>query len=154
MPVVLLPVLAVHPLAHLNAALNALAGILLVVGLLLIRRKYELAHKRVMISAFLVSVVFLISYLAYHVWPVGAKATPFPGPVSTRNFVYLPILISHVILAALVPFLAVGTIFLGLKERRTAHRRLAKITFPIWLYVSVTGVMVYAMLYWLYPLPA
>ena len=149
-----LPLLTVHPLAHLNAALNALAGVLLVVGFVLIKRRREQSHKRVMLTAFCVSVVFLISYLAYHVWPVGAKATPFPGPTSTRNFIYLPILLSHIVLAALVPFLAVATIACGLRDRRLAHRRLAKITFPIWLYVSITGVAVYWMLYWAYPLPA
>ncbi|MCA9248000.1 MAG: DUF420 domain-containing protein [Planctomycetales bacterium] len=145
---------AAHPLAHLNAALNALATVLLIAGFLLIRRRREQAHLRVMLTAFWVSVVFLISYLAHKVWPVGAGSTPFPGPPAVRSFVYLPILISHIILAAFVPVLALVTIILGLKNRRPAHRRWAKFTFPIWLYVSITGVVVYLLLYWTYPLPA
>jgi uncharacterized membrane protein YozB (DUF420 family) len=97
--------------------------------------------------------LFLICYLAYHVWPVGAKATPFRGPDSARP-IYYGILISHIILAAAVPFLAGATIYLGLGDRRAAHRRLARWTFPIWLYVSITGVVIYVMLYHLYPASA
>ena len=141
---------AAHPLAHLNAALNALALVLLVVGYRLIRGRRETAHKRVMLTAFAASVAFLISYLAYHVWPVGAKAMPFPGPPTIRAYVYLPILATHVVLAAVVPPLALATIYLALRDRRTAHLRLARVTFPIWLYVSVTGVLVYGMLYWIW----
>lgn len=145
--------LAAHPLAHLNAALNALATVLLIVGYLLIRRGKEDAHRRVMISAFGVSIAFLISYLAYHVWPVGAKTTEFPGSDIMKKLVYLPILLTHIVLAALVPFLALATINYGLRDMRAKHRRLARWTFPIWLYVSVTGVLVYGMLYWITPLP-
>lgn len=142
--------LAVHPLATINALLNATATVLLIVGVMLIKRRREVAHKRVMLAAFGVSTAFLICYLAYHVWPVGAKATPFPGPPAAK-VVYLSILISHIILAAAVPFLVIWSIILGLRDDRVRHRRWSKVTFPIWLYVSITGVIIYAMLYHLYP---
>ena len=143
----------VPPQATLNAALNALAGVLLVIGYVLIRRRRETAHKRTMLAAFAVSVLFLISYLTYHFWPNWAKETQFQGPLSLRNWLYYPLLVSHVILAAMVPVLALRTIYLGLRDRREQHRRLARWTFPIWLYVSVTGVIIYLMLYYLYPQP-
>jgi uncharacterized membrane protein YozB (DUF420 family) len=95
----------------------------------------------------------LICYLAYHVWPVGAKATPFAGSGAVRT-VYYAVLVTHILLAAAVPVLAIRTIYLGLRDRRAAHRRWAKWTFPIWLYVSVTGVVIYVMLYHLYPAAA
>ncbi|MDZ4819933.1 MAG: DUF420 domain-containing protein [Planctomycetota bacterium] len=142
----------VHPLATVNAVLNGLATVLLILGFILIKRKQETAHRNVMLAAFGVSVVFLVCYLAYHVWPVGAKSTPFQGSGLIRT-AYFVILITHIILAATVPFLAGWTIYLGLKDRRAAHLRLAKWTFPIWLYVSITGVVIYVMLYQLYPQP-
>jgi uncharacterized membrane protein YozB (DUF420 family) len=141
---------AAHPLATLNAALNATATVLLLVGYFLIRQHRETAHKRVMLAAFAVSVAFLISYLAYHVWPVGAQSTPFGGSGPVRAF-YYAVLISHIILAAVVPILAIVTIYLGLTDRRGYHNRLARWTLPIWLYVSITGVVIYWMLYHLYP---
>ena len=141
----------IHPLATTNAILNATATVLLIVGYVLIRRGRERAHMRTMLAAFLVSVVFLISYLAYHVWPVGAETTRFSGQ-GVMRIVYLTILVSHIVLAMLVPPLAVTTIVLGLRGSRKKHRRVARITFPIWLYVSITGVLVYLMLYHLYPL--
>jgi len=137
----------------LNASLNLTATLLLIVGLTLIKTGRELAHKRVMISAFAMSVLFLMSYLAYHVWPVGAAATPFHGAGAIRWFYYL-ILITHIILAMAVPVLAVVTIWLGISDRRAAHRKWARWTFPIWLYVSITGVLIYLLLYQLYPQPA
>lgn len=99
-----------------------------------------------MLCAFAVSCLFLISYVAYHVWPIGAAATKFPGQGPIR-IVYYVILVSHIVLAMAVPVLAVITITLGLRDRRAAHRKLARWTFPIWLYVSVTGVVIYLMLY-------
>lgn len=137
-------------LPHLNAFLNSTATVLLIVGYVLIRKRRELAHKRVMLTAFGVSIAFLISYLAYHVWPVGAKDTPFVGQGLIRP-VYFAILITHIFLAAAVPVLAIITIILGYRDRRQAHRRWAWWTFPIWLYVSITGVVIYVMLYHLYP---
>ncbi len=136
----------------LNASLNLAATLLLVSGLVLIKRGREGAHKRVMIGAFAVSVLFLLSYLAYHVWPVGAAATPFAGQGPIR-LVYYTILITHIVLAMAVPVLAVVTIWLGLSDRRAAHRRWARWTFPIWLYVSITGVLIYLLLYQLYAQP-
>jgi uncharacterized membrane protein YozB (DUF420 family) len=146
------PLVGVHPLATVNALLNGLATLLLVWGFVLIKRRREDAHRRVMLAAFGVSVAFLICYLAYHVWPVGAKATPFPG-AGAAKIAYYGILISHIILAAAVPVLAIRTIYLGLRNRRRDHLRWAKWTFPIWLYVSITGVVIYLMLYHLYPAP-
>ena len=148
----IVPLAAIHPLATVNAALNAAAGVLLVVGYVLIKRRREAAHRNVMFLAFAVSIAFLTSYLAYHVWPVGAKSTPFRG-TGTVRVVYYSVLITHVVLAAAVPFLASATIYLGMRDRREKHRRLARWTLPIWLYVSVTGVMIYWMLYYLYPQP-
>ena len=146
------PVLAasVHPLATVNALLNALAGVLLVIGFVLIKRGNETAHRRTMLSAFAVSVLFLACYLAYHVWPVGAATTPFRGTGAIKT-AYYGMLYSHIILAAIVPVLAILTIRAGLQDRRERHRRLARWTLPIWLYVSVTGVAIYWMLYYLYP---
>lgn len=102
-----------------------------------------------MLSCFCVSVLFLTSYLVYHAF-AGSKRFPDYPPAAIRT-TYLAILFSHIVLAALVPFLAVITIVLGLKDRRSAHRKFARWTFPIWLYVSITGVIVYLMLYQLYP---
>ncbi|MGE0609318.1 MAG: DUF420 domain-containing protein [Pirellulales bacterium] len=141
---------AAHPLATLNACLNALAGVLLVVGLILIKRRREQAHKNVMLAAFVVSAAFLVSYVAYH---LQAGSVKFAGPVAVRNYFYWPLLLTHVVLAACVPVLAIWTIVLGLKDRREKHRRLARWTFPIWLYVSVTGVLIYVVLYHVYPAP-
>ncbi len=149
-PACLWGLFAAHPLATVNAVLNGAATVLLVVGYVLIRRRRDRAHRNVMLMAFGVSVLFLISYLAYHVWPVGAKTTPFGGTGAVRA-VYLVILVSHIILAAAVPVLAGWTIWLGLKNERARHRRLARWTFPIWLYVSITGVIIYWLLYHLYP---
>ncbi len=145
----LLAVTPAHPLVHVNALLNATATVLLVLGYIQIKRRREVAHKRTMLAAFGVSVAFLVCYLAYHVWPIGAAETRFPGTGSLR-MAYLAILISHILLAMVVPPLAAVTIYLGLRDRRAKHNRLAKLTFPIWLYVSITGVIVYYMLYHLY----
>ena len=136
-------------LPTVNACLNGLAGVLLVVGFILIKQGKEEAHKKVMLSAFGVSILFLCSYLTYHTmlgYYTGAAHHSFPGTGAVK-IVYLVILLTHLVLAMFVPFLAVGTIVSGLKGNRVLHRKLAKITFPIWLYVSVTGVIVYAMLY-------
>jgi putative membrane protein len=138
---------SIHPLATTDAALNATAGLLLVLGLIEIKRGREASHKRLMLAAFAVSIVFLACYLTYHLTNPPAL---FHGQGLLRP-IYFSILISHIVLAATVPFLAGATIYLGLKDRRAAHRRLAKFTWPIWFYVSVTGVVVYFMLYILYP---
>jgi uncharacterized membrane protein YozB (DUF420 family) len=140
-------------LPTLNAALNSLAAVLLVIGYVLIKQKREAAHKWTMFAAFGVSVVFLVSYLTYHQLLYvneGIRGVPFTGPQPIRSF-YYALLISHVLLAAAVPVLAIGTIYHGVKDNRLKHRRWAWRTFPIWLYVSVTGVVIYAMLYHVYP---
>ena len=138
---------AVHWFPHINASLNGLAFVLLVLGFIQIKRGNEAAHRRTMLACFGVSVVFLICYLTYHTLKAGIS-TKFPEyPPDAIRILYYVILLSHIVLAAAVPFLAVVTIILGLKDRRIGHRRFAKITFPIWLYVSVTGVAIYWMLY-------
>lgn len=139
--------LSVEQLPAVNATLNGIAGVLLVIGWLQIKARQERAHRNTMLSAFGVSVVFLVCYLVYH-YHVGS--VKFVGPPAVRK-IYLAILASHVVLAAAVPFLAGITIYLGFADRRRAHRRLARWTFPIWLYVSITGVVIYVMLYHVYP---
>ncbi len=136
-------------LPHVNASLNALATVLLVVGYVLIKRRQEAAHKWTMLACFGVSTVFLACYLTYHV-NVLSKHFPSYPPLAVR-YSYYTVLLSHIVLAATVPFLAIATIWLGLADKRQAHRRLARWTFPIWLYVSITGVIVYPMLYQIYP---
>jgi uncharacterized membrane protein YozB (DUF420 family) len=130
-------------LPTLNALLNGAAALLLVIGYLLIRQGRREAHRMTMIAAFTCSVVFLISYLIYHA-QVGSVRFPGQGTVRT---LYLTILLTHTVLAALVPFLAARTLFLAWRERFAEHRRLARWTLPIWLYVSITGVVIYWMLY-------
>lgn len=131
-------------LPSINATLNALCGVLLVWGYLLIRRKQIERHRRVMKTAFATSCLFLVSYLVYHS-QVGS--VPFHHEGTTLRTVYLSILLTHTVLAAAVPVLAVITLRRGLSGRYDKHRRIARWTLPIWLYVSVTGVVVYAMLY-------
>lgn len=130
-------------LPTVNATLNLTAAILLVWGYTLIRRKQVARHRQVMITAFCVSCAFLICYLIYHA-QVGSVR--FQGTGVVRP-IYFTILITHTILAAAVPFLAVITLRRALTERFDKHRRIARWTLPIWLYVSVTGVVVYLMLY-------
>jgi uncharacterized membrane protein YozB (DUF420 family) len=136
-------------LPHLNASLNLLSTILLIVGFILIKRRRETAHRNVMLACFAVSTMFLISYLVYHKFAGHIKFPDYP-PTGVK-YAYLTVLFTHIVLAVFVPFLAIATIYCGLKDFRAAHRKLAKWTFPIWLYVSVTGVVVYLMLYQLFP---
>jgi uncharacterized membrane protein YozB (DUF420 family) len=133
----------VHDLPTVNAFLNATAAILLVWGYTLIRRKRIEQHRRVMLSAFATSSLFLVCYVTYHA-QVGSVHYPHTGFLRT---LYFTILISHTVLAATVPVLAIITLSRALKARYPAHRTIARWTLPIWLYVSVTGVVVYAMLY-------
>ncbi len=135
-------------LPHLNAALNSLSGLMLLAGYFLIKRGRVAAHKWTMLSAFGLSTIFLGCYLLYHYLLGGSRQ--FPADAGAIRYLYLAILASHVVLAASVPFLALTVIYLGLRDQRPQHRRWAKRTFPIWLYVSATGVVVYAMLYHLY----
>ena len=132
-----------------NAMLNGLATLMLLVGFTAIKAKRTALHKQMMLMSFAVSVLFLGSYFTYH-WALheyaGVHGKPFAGTGLLRPIYYV-ILFSHIVLAAAVPILAVVTIAKGLKENWESHRRWAKVTFPIWLYVSVTGVIIYWMLY-------
>jgi uncharacterized membrane protein YozB (DUF420 family) len=135
--------LTLHDLPKLNAFLNGTAAVLLVWAYVLIRRGRKDAHRKVMLTAFGVSVAFLISYLIYHA-QVGSVKYPHPG---TMRSVYLTILFTHTVLAATVPVLAIITLRRALRAKFDKHRAIARWTLPIWLYVSVTGVVVYLMLY-------
>jgi uncharacterized membrane protein YozB (DUF420 family) len=130
-------------LPTVNAVLNATAAVLLVWGYRLIRRKRIQTHRKVMTAAFVVSCAFLVCYLVYH-YQVGTVRFPGHGLIRT---VYLSILGTHTVLAATVPVLAIVTLRRGLAARFDRHRAIARWTLPIWLYVSVTGVVVYMMLY-------
>jgi len=133
----------IRDLPALNAALNATAFILLLIGYRLIRQGRREAHRKVMLAAFTVSAVFLTSYLVYH-FNVGSVRFQKEGPI---RVVYFAILLSHTILAAFVGVMAPVTLIRALRERFPAHAKIARITFPLWAYVSVTGVIVYLMLY-------
>jgi len=135
--------MSVHDLPSVNAALNATAAVLLVWGYTLIRRRRVQTHRKVMLTAFATSSLFLICYIVYHA-QVGSVHFPRTGPIRA---VYFGILGTHTILAATVPFLAIITLSRGLGGRIEKHRKIARWTLPIWLYVSVTGVIVYLMLY-------
>jgi len=135
--------MTLRDLPVLNATLNGLAALLLIVGYILIRQGRREAHRQVMLAAFGISVLFLISYLVYH-YQVGSVRFQGQGTIRT---VYLSILLTHTVLAAAVPFLALITFRRAFANNIAGHRRIAKWTLPIWLYVSVTGVVVYWMLY-------
>jgi len=137
------PDFSIASLPLVNATLNGIATVLLVTGYVCIRRGRRDAHRRAMLAAFATSVLFLISYVIYH---AQAGSRPFTGQGPIRT-VYFTILISHIILAALTPVLAGLTLWRGLQGRFDRHVWLARWTLPIWLYVSVTGVAVYWMLY-------
>jgi len=130
----------------LNAILNGTAGVLLLAGWWNIKQRRIETHRRFMIAAFVASACFLTSYLVYHS-QIGSK--PFPGTGIARS-VYFAILIPHVVLAAAVLPMALLTLRRGLIRDDMRHRRIARITFPIWLFVSITGVIVYLMLYQMY----
>ncbi len=135
--------MSLNDLPALNATLNAISGVLLVIGFLLIRRGKVQAHRRAMLSAVVCSALFLTSYLIYH-YQVGS--VPFTGTGALR-VVYFIVLISHILLAGTIPFLATFTLSQALRGRFPQHKKIARWTLPIWLYVSVTGVVVYWMLY-------
>ena len=133
-------------LPALNATLNALSTILLVTGYVFIRRGERTLHKRCMLGALSTSALFLVSYVVYH---ANTGSRPFPGRGAIR-VVYFTILVTHVILAAGILPLALVTARRGLRSRFDDHVRIARWTLPLWLYVSVTGVVIYLMLYRLY----
>lgn len=137
-----------------NAILNGTAAALLVLGWCLIKQGKRDAHRKTMITAFAVSAVFLVCYVAHKIWKAsvgGGLHTSFNG-TGVIKLAYLLMLLSHVILAMAVPVFALILIQLGRKERFELHKKIGKIALPIWLYVSITGVLVYLMLYPFNPL--
>jgi len=132
-------------LATLDAVLNFTAAICLTVGLVFMRQKRIKEHRAAMLTAFVVSVAFLITYLVHHAM-VGSVPFRHPGVLRT---IYFLILIPHVLLAITVPPLAILTLYRGWTQKITLHRKIARVTWPIWMYVSVSGVVVYLMLYWM-----
>lgn len=148
-----------HPIVHVNATLNSLATVLLILAFVFVKQGKERAHRNTMWAALVVSAAFLGCYLWYH-YQVGSVKFTHPGVV---RYVYYAILASHVILAMTVPVLALWSVWVGTKalaappgeaaaiDYRRRHRRVVRWAFPIWLYVSVTGVVVYLMLYHLFP---
>jgi len=134
-------------LPAINACLNGLATLLLLAGFIAIKSGKREVHIRLMLSATSVSAIFLCCYLYYHAH-YGSTRFQGEGPVRT---IYLGMLLTHVLLAATVPFFALRLIYLGWRGRWAPHRRLAKIAWPIWMYVSVTGVLIYLMLYQWFP---
>ncbi len=139
--------LEIAQLPTVNASLNATSAILLIGGYYFIRQRNPGAHRLCMLFAFAVSILFLCSYLYYH---AHAGSTRFTGEGWIRP-VYFAILLSHTVLAAVVPFLAITTLYRAIRQQFDKHRRLARWTLPLWLYVSVTGVVIYWLLYHVYP---
>jgi uncharacterized membrane protein YozB (DUF420 family) len=139
--------LSVHDLPVVDAVLNSIAAVLLLVAHSKIKQRKIDEHRKLMIAAFVVSMAFLACYLTYH-YKVGVVYFTKYGWVRTT---YLWILATHTILASIVPFLAIITLYLGLKRKDARHRKIARWTYPIWLYVSVTGVVVYLLLYQVQP---
>jgi putative membrane protein len=139
-----MPDLSLFP--AINASLNGVSAVLLTIGHSFIRRGRVAAHRACMIAAVITSSVFLVSYLYYH---AHVRSVHFPGTGWSR-LVYFSILISHTVLAAAVPPLVLITLTYALRRRFERHRRIARWTYPIWLYVSVTGVAVYIILYRIY----
>ena len=134
-------------LPHLNAVLNSASAILLVTGYVFIRRQQVKAHRTCQVSAVITSALFLVSYLTYHYYH---GTTRFAGQGPARA-VYFTILLSHTILAIVVVPLVLITLYRAVRNDFERHRRIARWTLPIWIYVSVTGVLVYLMLYQIYP---
>ena len=129
-------------LPHLNGILNTGTSLALVLGFIFIKRKNENLHRAMMISAFFLSSIFLISYVIYH---FQAPPTKFGGEGSIK-YVYFFILLTHIVLAAIVVPLVLFSIYYAITDQRTRHRKMVKWTFPIWIYVSITGVVVYLMI--------
>jgi uncharacterized membrane protein YozB (DUF420 family) len=136
----------VSQLPHINASLNAVASVLLVVGRVQIARRHIAAHRAAMLGAVAVSLLFMVSYIGYH---VSAPIFEFRGHGLVRP-VYYMLLVSHVVLAAVAAPLVLATLWRGLHRDDVRHRRWARWTWPVWMYVSVTGVVVYLMLYRIY----
>ena len=142
-----------HIFPHLNASLNALSGLFLLIGFVFILKRRVHAHRFCMLAASSISALFLLSYVTHHAlrtYYFGLSPTKFTGEGLIRP-IYFTILMSHTILAALVAPFVIMTLRRALKGRFDAHRNLARLVFPVWLYVSATGVVVYLLLYQFYP---
>ena len=138
--------LEIQQLPALNATLNGLSGVLLTTGYLMIRKRRVATHRACMLAAFASSILFLTSYVIYHA-AVGSRPFPGQGPI---RLVYFAILVSHVLLAATILPMAIVTLRRGLGAQYERHVRIARWTLPLWMYVSVMGVVIYLMLYQLY----
>lgn len=140
-------------LPTLNAGLNATCTVFLILGYFFIKRQRQTAHRNCMIAALITSAAFLVCYVTYHEWlrrTTGGHGTPFTGQGWVRP-VYFFILISHIILAVAIVPMVIITVSRAAKQRWEAHKRISRWTWPVWMYVSITGVIVYVMLYHLYP---
>jgi uncharacterized membrane protein YozB (DUF420 family) len=137
-----------HDLPAVNATLNGLSALLLALGYWFIKRGNKIAHRNCMIAAFTTSAVFLGCYLTYHV--LVKTLTRFEHPEAWRP-VYLTILLTHTVLAVVIVPLILMTLYRARKQQFEAHRRIARWTWPLWMYVSVTGVVIYLMLYQIFP---
>ena len=145
--------MSIHNLPAVNATLNGLSAIFLALGFFYIKRGDKIAHRNCMISAFVTSVVFLACYLTYHTWlavVLHQGPTRFLNPAWFRP-IYLTILITHTILAAVIVPLILLTLWRAKKQNFEAHKKIARWTWPLWMYVSVTGVVIYILLYQIFP---
>jgi putative membrane protein len=145
--------MSISDLPAVNASLNGLSAIFLTAGFIFIRKKNIVAHKRCMISAFCTSVVFLVCYVTYHsyrYYVLHIGPTRFENPLWFRPY-YLVLLISHSILAAAIVPMVLITLSRALRKKFDKHKKIARWTWPIWMYVSVTGVAVYLLLYQIFP---
>jgi putative membrane protein len=142
--------MTLHDLPAVNGTLNGLSAILLAAGYIFIKKKNKRAHRNCMISAFATSVIFLICYLTYHIFV--HHVTRFQNPAWFRP-IYLTILFTHTVLAVVIVPLVLVTLNRALKERFELHKKIARWTWPLWMYVSVTGVVVYLILYQIFPQP-
>jgi uncharacterized membrane protein YozB (DUF420 family) len=145
--------MSIHDLPAVNATLNALSAVFLAAGFVFIKRGNKIAHRNCMISAFATSVVFLLCYLTYHGYlavVLHKGPTRFLNPAWFRP-IYLTLLGTHTILAIVIVPLILRTLWLAKKERFETHKRIARWTWPLWMYVSVTGVIVYFLLYQIFP---
>lgn len=145
--------MTITTLPAINAALNALSAFFLLAGFVYIKRGNQTAHRDCMVGAFITSALFLICYLSYHsyrYYVLQQGPTVFREPEWFRP-IYLAILLSHTILAAAIVPLALLTLARAMKKKFEAHKRIARVTWPIWIYVSVTGVLIYLLLYQIFP---
>ena len=139
--------MSLSDLPAINACLNTLSTVFLSAGYFFIRRKNQIAHRNCMLAAFFTSAVFLACYLIYHYY---ARRTVFQDPAWFRP-IYLALLLTHTVLAVVIVPLILYTLHLARKERFETHRRVARWTWPMWMYVSVTGVIIYLLLYQIFP---